>query len=75
MTQAHPVASALPVVWRKATDSNPNDDCVECGTLEDGVVVTRDSKNPHGPALAFPAAKFYAFTAAVAAGTLVPVTE
>ncbi|MFG2821717.1 DUF397 domain-containing protein [Kitasatospora sp. NPDC048365] len=73
MTSAYLIASDLPVAWRKSTDSNPNDDCVECGALADGVIVTRDSKDPHGPALVFAGPKFSAFTTAVGSDTLVPV--
>ncbi|MFJ9951921.1 DUF397 domain-containing protein [Kitasatospora sp. NPDC091207] len=53
--------------WRKATASNPNDDCVECGTLE-GAVMVRDSKDPHGPALGFGADAWRAFVAGVRSG-------
>ncbi|MFJ4791771.1 DUF397 domain-containing protein [Kitasatospora purpeofusca] len=65
-------AAALPVVWTKAKDSNPNENCVECGTLA-GTVVMRDSKDPHGPAHVHPLVKFDAFLTAVADRTLVPV--
>ncbi|MFI9787894.1 DUF397 domain-containing protein [Kitasatospora sp. NPDC051984] len=67
-----PVASSLPVVWRKAAKSNPNDDCVECGTL-DGTVAVRDSKDPDGPAHIHAAAAFEAFVTAAAHNTLAPV--
>ncbi|MEV7781884.1 DUF397 domain-containing protein [Kitasatospora sp. NPDC088351] len=53
--------------WRKARVSNPNDDCVECGPLE-GMVMVRDSKDPSGPTLAFPADAWQAFVAGVRAG-------
>ena len=55
--------------WRKSTYSgNDADSCIE--VLDDhplGVPV-RDSKDPHGPALVFPAAGWTAFVAAVKAG-------
>ncbi|MCX4749189.1 DUF397 domain-containing protein [Kitasatospora sp. NBC_01287] len=66
----HPVASALPVQWTKATASNPNDNCVECGVLNNAVVV-RDSKNPDGPAHVYRAPAFAAFVKSVAVGSLV----
>ncbi|MFJ2775614.1 DUF397 domain-containing protein [Kitasatospora sp. NPDC087315] len=62
-----PVASALPVKWKKAAASNPNDNCVECGTLQ-GAVMVRDSKDASGPALAFPTDTWRAFVAGVRVG-------
>ncbi|MEV0533994.1 DUF397 domain-containing protein [Kitasatospora sp. NPDC050463] len=62
-----PVASALPVKWKKALASNPNDNCVECGVLGNAVMV-RDSKDAHGPALAFGADAWQAFVAGVRSG-------
>jgi uncharacterized protein DUF397 len=39
-------------VWKKASASNANDNCVEMA--RDGeLVLVRDSKNPHGPVLAY----------------------
>nr|BEK65733.1 hypothetical protein KPHV_29600 [Kitasatospora purpeofusca] len=68
----HSNASALPTHWKKASASNPNDNCVECGSLT-GTVVVRDSKDPHGPAHSHTPAAFGAFAAAVATNTLTPV--
>ncbi|MEV8322755.1 DUF397 domain-containing protein [Kitasatospora sp. NPDC056731] len=65
-----PVASALPVQWRKASASNPNDDCVEVSDGITGIVPVRDSKDPHGPALSFSPEAWQAFIAAVQAGEL-----
>ncbi|MFE7190509.1 DUF397 domain-containing protein [Kitasatospora sp. NPDC057541] len=70
----HSAASALPVMWRKATASSPNDDCVECGTLEDTIVV-RDSKEPHGPALTFSSDAWLAFVAASVSKASSPAAE
>ncbi|MFF7457196.1 DUF397 domain-containing protein [Kitasatospora sp. NPDC008115] len=61
------VASALPVEWRKASASNPNENCVEAGRLSSRVAV-RDSKDPHGPALAFSGDAWLAFVAGICAG-------
>ncbi|MFB7470387.1 DUF397 domain-containing protein [Kitasatospora sp. NPDC056184] len=63
----YPVASALPVTWTKATASNPNENCVEFGQLS-GSTLVRDSKDPHGPALAFTGAAWLAFVAGINAG-------
>ncbi|GAA3039853.1 DUF397 domain-containing protein [Kitasatospora sp. NPDC127116] len=62
------VASALPVQWRKATASNPNDNCVEVAEGITGIVPVRDSKDPHGPALGFAPAAWQAFVAGIRAG-------
>ncbi|MFE9889438.1 DUF397 domain-containing protein [Streptomyces scopuliridis] len=51
--------------WRKSSYSGgSNGECLE---VADGYadVPVRDSKNPHGPALFFPAAGWSAFVAAV----------
>ncbi|MFC8449472.1 DUF397 domain-containing protein [Kitasatospora sp. NPDC057223] len=68
----HPVASVLPVQWRKAKASNPNENCVEAGALGDAIAF-RDSKDPHGPAHSHAPAAFGAFATAVGNDTLVPV--
>ncbi|MEU4116339.1 DUF397 domain-containing protein [Kitasatospora sp. NPDC028055] len=58
------VASTLPVAWRKSSASNPNDNCVEFGQLVSSVAV-RDSKDPHGPALAFSPSAWQSFIAGI----------
>jgi hypothetical protein len=50
------------VAWRKSSYSNADGaDCVEVADNFSGVVPVRDSKNPQGPALLFPAEVWSAF--------------
>ncbi|MEU9043756.1 MULTISPECIES: DUF397 domain-containing protein [unclassified Kitasatospora] len=60
-----PVASALPVQWKKASASNPNDDCVEIADGITGIIPVRDSKDPHGPALKFTPEAWQSFLAGI----------
>ncbi len=48
-------------VWRKSSRSATANNCVEAAAVASGVAV-RDSKNPAGPALAFTARGWRAFT-------------
>lgn len=53
--------------WRKSSYSgSQGGECVEVAELGAGVAV-RDSKDPQGPVLAFPAAAFGAFTRTLSA--------
>ncbi|MBB5940137.1 DUF397 domain-containing protein [Streptomyces zagrosensis] len=54
--------------WHKSSYSSYQGDCVEVGTGLPNAVPVRDSKDPHGPALAFTAAAWSAFLAEVKAG-------
>lgn len=57
------------VEWRKSSYSSSNGgDCIEVATGIPGLTPVRDSKDPHGPALLFPAAAWAAFVSATAAG-------
>ncbi|MFF5720075.1 DUF397 domain-containing protein [Streptomyces buecherae] len=57
------------VSWRKSSYSGAsNGDCLEVGTGVPNAVPVRDSKDPHGPALAFEPAAWDAFVAGVKAG-------
>lgn len=53
-------------VWRKSSYTNGDGgDCVEVVDDLDGVVPVRDSKDPHGPAIIFPATAWSTFVTAV----------
>ncbi|KPI09454.1 protein of unknown function DUF397 [Actinobacteria bacterium OK074] len=54
--------------WRKSSYSGNNGDCVEVAVLPGGGRGLRDSKNPSGPILTFPAPEFTAFLAAARVG-------
>ncbi len=57
--------------WFKSSYSNNGGQCIEVAAnlvATRGMVPVRDSKDPQGPALAFPAAAFAAFVSAVKAG-------
>lgn len=54
--------------WRKSSYSNADGgDCVEVADDFPGTVPVRDSKDPQGPALVFPATAWSAFITAVKA--------
>ncbi|MGW3181860.1 DUF397 domain-containing protein [Kitasatospora sp. NPDC001119] len=54
--------------WRKSTHSNNGGDCVEVADGYLGVMPVRDSKDPEGPALVFPADAWELFVTAVRSG-------
>ena len=54
--------------WRKSSYSTNGGDCIELGEGLPGLAPIRDSKDPSGPALVFPATAFAAFVRAVKAG-------
>ncbi|WUH90041.1 DUF397 domain-containing protein [Streptomyces sp. NBC_00433] len=55
--------------WRKSSYSGPSaGDCVEVADGVTGFTPVRDSKDPQGPALVFPAAAWAAFLSDVKAG-------
>lgn len=53
-------------IWRKSSYTGvEGGDCVEIADNIPGTVLVRDSKRPHGPALALPATAWAAFVAAL----------
>jgi hypothetical protein len=52
---------ATGLAWRKSTFSGAQSECVEVADGHPGAVPVRDSKNPGGPALVFPAGAWAAF--------------
>ncbi|MCX4684004.1 DUF397 domain-containing protein [Kitasatospora purpeofusca] len=54
--------------WFKSTHSDNGGTCVEVTADFPGVVPVRDSKDPAGPALLFPADAWRSFVAGVQAG-------
>lgn len=62
------------VAWRKSSYSNASGSCVEIALLSDALgehdIAVRDSKDPHGPALAFTADEWRDFTTAIKAREL-----
>jgi hypothetical protein len=62
-------AAHLRADWFKSSYSdNQYGNCVEAAHLADGAMAVRDSKDPQGPALVFPAAAWNAFAAAARSG-------
>lgn len=59
--------------WFKASYSDNGGSCVEVAPGFPGLVPVRDSKNPHEPALLFPATAFAAFITGVKTGQLTSV--
>ncbi|WP_299536572.1 DUF397 domain-containing protein [uncultured Streptomyces sp.] len=58
-------------LWIKSSYSDNGGSCVEWApavAADSGVVPVRDSKNPGGPVLAFPATAFASFVAGVKSG-------
>ncbi|WP_369356181.1 DUF397 domain-containing protein [Streptomyces sp. cg2] len=56
---------------RKSSYSNPDGgQCIEIADNHPALVPVRDSKDPHGPALVFPAGAWGAFVAAVKGGAV-----
>lgn len=61
--------SSVLASWRKSSYSdNGAGACIEVADGFPDVIPVRDSKDPHGPALIFPAGAWSAFVAGVKAG-------
>ncbi|MFD7904166.1 DUF397 domain-containing protein [Kitasatospora sp. NPDC059747] len=54
--------------WRKSTFSGQGGDCIEVAPNFPGLLPVRDSKDPQGPTLIFPAEAWRSFVSAVQAG-------
>jgi Domain of unknown function (DUF397) len=54
--------------WCKSRHSNPNGSCVEVTGLPGGVLAIRNSRDPAGPALIYPADGIAAFIRAAKEG-------
>ena len=57
-------------IWRKASASGAEHDCVEVAALPDGARAVRDSKNPISEPLRFTAPGWAAFRHGIIAGNL-----
>ena len=65
MTQAVDLTGAR---WRKSSYSDNGGQCIEVAPGFAGVMPVRDSKDPEGPALVFPAGAWQAFVDAAVRG-------
>ncbi|MFJ6137139.1 DUF397 domain-containing protein [Kitasatospora sp. NPDC092286] len=58
--------------WRKSTYSSDGGQCIEVADGLSGVIPVRDSKDPNGPTLIFPADAWQSFVTAVRADDFGP---
>ncbi|MFD8751301.1 DUF397 domain-containing protein [Kitasatospora sp. NPDC059577] len=59
------------LVWRKSSYSGTNGgNCIEVAPGLPGLIPVRDSKDPDGPVLVFPASAWNSFLCAVRTGVL-----
>jgi hypothetical protein len=59
------------LLWKKSSHSAANGNCVETAAV-DGMLAVRDSKDPHGPFLAFTPSVWRRFVADVRDGRFDP---
>jgi Domain of unknown function (DUF397) len=55
-------------VWRKSQRSNSQGACVEIARLDEGTIAMRNSRDPQGTALVYPADAVRALVSAVRSG-------
>jgi len=70
MASGFPVSESNELAWRKSSFSQAQSECIEISESIPGTVPVRDSKDPEGPVLIFPAETFASFVAAVKSGQL-----
>ncbi|MFD5465500.1 DUF397 domain-containing protein [Kitasatospora sp. NPDC127059] len=63
-----PQGAAVGLIWRKSSFSGAQSNCVEIAIGVVGVVPVRDSKDPDGPTLLFPAEAWASFLSGVKSG-------
>ncbi|MFE9023091.1 DUF397 domain-containing protein [Streptomyces sp. NPDC007808] len=64
------------VAWRKSSYSNADGgECVEIAHNLPGITPVRDSKNPNGPALVFPAHAWGVFVGALKDGAALDISD
>ncbi|MFJ6618431.1 DUF397 domain-containing protein [Kitasatospora sp. NPDC091335] len=61
-------AAAVDLIWRKSSFSGAQSNCIEIAAGVTEVVPVRDSKDPNGPALLFPAEAWASFLSGVKSG-------
>ena len=49
------------LLWRRSSYSGGGGDCVEVASIQGVLAMVRDSKDPAGPVLAFPATSWVSF--------------
>jgi Domain of unknown function (DUF397) len=63
-----PATRLTQAIWRKSSHSGKEGNCVEIARLTGDVTAVRDSLDPHGPALVYPAHRTAAFMLATREG-------